>query len=46
MLYTSRVTVAVHLQAQLDALREAYASGATRVSYESRSVDYRTGRVG
>jgi hypothetical protein len=34
--------VALDLQAQLDALREAYGSGATRVSYESKSVDYRS----
>jgi hypothetical protein len=30
------------LESQLDALREAYASGVTRVSYESKNVDYRS----
>ena len=34
--------MAIDLQSQLDALREAYYSGATRVSYESKSVDYRS----
>jgi hypothetical protein len=29
------------LQAQLDKLRNAYNSGATRVAYEGKSVDYR-----
>jgi hypothetical protein len=34
--------MALDLQAQLDALREAYFSGATRVNYEGKSVDYRS----
>ena len=30
------------LESQLAALREAYASGVTRCSYESKSVEYRS----
>lgn len=30
-------------QAELDALRSAYASGTTRVTYEGRTVEYDTG---
>lgn len=31
-----------YTQAQLDALREAFASGVTRVSYEGKTVEYRS----
>ena len=31
-----------YTQSQLDALRAAYASGTTRVSYDGKSVEYRS----
>ena len=34
--------MATYTQAQVDALRRAYARGVTRVSYDGKSVEYRS----